>query len=263
MGTADHDRAVELLKELGMKTYQAECFAALNTIPSGTAREISEVADVPRTRVYDATEALAEQGFIEVQHTNPQRFRSIPLSEAVRTLREQYEHRIERLHETLKHLEIDADERRADTPEIWAVSTQGSLDTRVAENVVNADEEIVLVVGAEEGWTPELETVIETAVDRGVEVVLVTVPSVTIDPVQLDGVETVESELSWLDTPGEEGRICRLLLVDRDTLLLTSLDDRDGEASENAIVAEGETNGAVLLCRRLLFDELPCSPPAD
>lgn len=263
MGTADHDRAVELLKELGMKTYQAECFAALNTIPSGTAREISEVADVPRTRVYDATEALAEQGFIEVQHTNPQRFRAIPLAEAVRTLREQYERRIERLHETLQELELDAADREMEAPEVWTVSAEESLDARVAENVLGAEEEVVIVVAAERGWTPELETAVQTVVDRGIEVVVVTVPSVSIDVDHLDGVECFESELPWLETQADEGTICRLLLVDRDGMLLTSLNDRRDEEGEHGIVADGETNCAVVLCRRMLLDELPCSPPAS
>ncbi|WP_248516039.1 TrmB family transcriptional regulator [Salinarchaeum laminariae] len=263
MGTADHDRAVELLKELGMKTYQAECFAALNTIPNGTAREISEVADVPRTRVYDATEALAEQGFVEVQHTNPQRFRAIPLSEAVRNLREQYELRIEKLHETLAELELDASEREADLPEVWTVSSDGSLDSRISESIVAADSEVVLVLGSTDGWTPELAAAIETAVDRGVDVHVVTLPSVTIDFGEYDGVETFQSELPWLESHGEDGQIDRLLLVDRNSLLLTTRDGFNGDGSERAIVAEGASNGAVVLCRRLLMDELADSPLAD
>ncbi|GAB3681501.1 hypothetical protein GCM10028857_05820 [Salinarchaeum chitinilyticum] len=262
MGTAEHDRAVELLKELGMKTYQAECFAALNTIPSGTAREISEVADVPRTRVYDATEALAEQGFVEVQHTNPQRFRAIPLSEAVRNLREQYELRIERLHETLADLEPDANEPD-DHPEVWTLSSDGSLDARISATILAAEHEVVLVLGSSDGWTVELADAIETVVDRGVDVHVVTLPSVTLDLDGFDAVETVRSELPWLESQGDDGRIGRLLLADRDSLLLTTCTGADGEGTERAIVAEGASNGAVVLCRRLLLEELADSQLAE
>ncbi|AGN02747.1 putative transcriptional regulator [Salinarchaeum sp. Harcht-Bsk1] len=258
MGTADHDRAVELLKELGMKTYQAECFAALNTIPSGTAREISEVADVPRTRVYDATEALAEQGFIEVQHTNPQRFRAIPLSEAVRTLREQYEVRIERLHETLADLELDAADQDVDAPEVWTVASEGTLDARIAETITGANDEAILVLGTANDWTPELQNAVEVAVDRGVSMHVVTIPGASIDLSDLDGVQTVESELPWLEGSGDDGQIGRLVLVDRDTLVLTT-PPVDHSGGEQGIVAEGRTNGAVVLCRRLLRNELPAS----
>jgi len=259
MGTADHDRAVELLKELGMKTYQAECFAALNTIPSGTAREISEVADVPRTRVYDATEALAEQGFIEVQHTNPQRFRAIPLSDAVRTLRQQYELRIERLHETLADLELEPGEQDVDTPEVWTVASEGSLDARIAETISGANEEAILVLGSADGWTAELETAIEGVVDRGVSVHIVTIPSVTLNLEGIDGVATAQSELPWLERSGDDGQIGRLVLVDRETLLLTT-PPVDHSGGEHGIVAEGRSNGAVVLCRRLLRNELTESP---
>jgi sugar-specific transcriptional regulator TrmB len=263
MGTADHDRAVELLKELGMKTYQAECFAALNTIPSGTAREISEVADVPRTRVYDATEALAEQGFIEVQHTNPQRFRAIPLTEAVRTLREQYEARIEALHETLADLELDGTERADDAPEVWTVTADGTLDARLADAITDGDEEVVLLLGTRSGPSGEILDAIEIAVDRDVAVYVGTLPSFSSPVDGLDGVETFQSDLSWLETGDDEGRISKLLLADRDTLLLTTVGDLDGAVAERGIVAEGATNGAVVLCRRLLCSVLADSPVAE
>jgi sugar-specific transcriptional regulator TrmB len=198
-----------------------------------------------------------------VQHTNPQRFRAIPLGEAVRTLREQYEHRIERLHETLQALEIDASDRNAETPEVWTVSAEQSLDARIVESILGADDEVVLVIGADRGWTPELENAVQTAADRGVEVVVVTVPSVSVDVDHLDVAECFESELSWLETPGDVGEICRLLLVDRETLLLTSLADRRDEDGEHGIVAEGATNGAVVLCSRMLLDELPHSTLAS
>lgn len=256
METADHDRAVELLKELGMKTYQAECFAALNTIPSGTAREISEVADVPRTRVYDATEALAEQGFVEVQHTNPQRFRAIPLGDAVRTLREQYEARIERLHETLAQLELDPTERQTDTPEVWTVAAEGTLDARLADAIHDGDDSVVLLLGDGEGLTDEIRSAIATAVDRGVSVKVGALPSVDAPVDDLDGVTAFESDLSWLEAD-DAGQISRLLLADCDTLLLTTVPEDDPTGGERGIVAEGETNGAVVLCCRLLEEAIP------
>lgn len=255
MGTGDHDRAVELLKELGMKTYQAECFAALNTIPSGTAREISDVADVPRTRVYDATEALAEQGFIEVQHTNPQQFRAIPLAEAVQRIREQYELRIERLHETLAALEQDGPVDGLESgPEVWAVASDGRLDERIAESIADAEECVVLVVDDEDGWSEHVATATADATKRDVATAVVTRPDVRLD-VECEGIEQFSAELPWLRGDDDSGDIARLLLVDDESALVTTEDgDQDGE---QAIVAEGEGNGAVILGRQLLAEALP------
>ncbi|MFB6299550.1 MAG: helix-turn-helix domain-containing protein [Halobacteriales archaeon] len=51
-------------------------------MPSGTARDISEQVDVPRTRVYEAMRALEEMGLIQIQHSTPQEFQAAPIQEA-------------------------------------------------------------------------------------------------------------------------------------------------------------------------------------
>ena len=87
------DEAVTALQELGLKEYEAQCFVGLSRLSSGTAKQLSEITDVPRTRVYDAIRLLEAQGLVEVQHSSPQRFRAVPLEEATETLRDQYEAR--------------------------------------------------------------------------------------------------------------------------------------------------------------------------
>ena len=52
------EEAVESLSELGMKEYEAKSFVALSRLPKATAKQINELSDVPRTRVYDAVSAL-------------------------------------------------------------------------------------------------------------------------------------------------------------------------------------------------------------
>ena len=62
--TSDQARAiaVEQLKALGLSTYAARTFVALVSLGEGTAPDVSEVADVPRTRVYDAADELRDRG---------------------------------------------------------------------------------------------------------------------------------------------------------------------------------------------------------
>lgn len=265
MATDDHERAVELLKQLGLKTYEAECFAALHSIPSGTARDVSDVADVPRTRVYDATASLAEQGFVEVQHTSPQRFRAIPLDEAVGMLREQYELRVEELHEALQSLESDSGARELGSQEIWALSADDALDGRVLEYVDEAATEAVMFVGDEWCWSDDLATVLQNAHERGVRVHVCGTPEVAslLDDADLD-VDVVDAGAGWLRPDGGgSGDVGRVLLVDRERLLASVVEGAGtvgGDRHEHAIVAEGATNGAVLLSRRLFgvaVEELP------
>ena len=83
---SDQSRAITLLQDLGLKEYEARAFVALSRCDSGTAKEISEISEVPRTRVYDAIRVLEQQGLVEVQQSTPKQFRAVTPDEAVRII---------------------------------------------------------------------------------------------------------------------------------------------------------------------------------
>ena len=58
----DVEEAVRVLNELGLKEYEARCFVGLSRLDTGTAKKLSELTDVPRTRVYDAIRVLEAKG---------------------------------------------------------------------------------------------------------------------------------------------------------------------------------------------------------
>jgi sugar-specific transcriptional regulator TrmB len=94
-----------LLQQLGLKEYEAKSFVALVRLPRETAKEISEISEVPRTRVYDAVRVLESKGLVEVQHSSPQRFRAVSIDEAIETLHREYEDRTESLRESLRDID--------------------------------------------------------------------------------------------------------------------------------------------------------------
>jgi len=87
----DEGDAVSSLERLGLTTYEAKVFIALQKLGSGTAREVSRVADVPRSQVYSVTESLEDRGLVEVQQSSPMQYRPVSIEEARRTLRERFE----------------------------------------------------------------------------------------------------------------------------------------------------------------------------
>ena len=56
--TESVEEAVDVLRKLGLKEYEARCFVGLSRLSTGTAKRLSEVTEVPRTRVYDAIRVL-------------------------------------------------------------------------------------------------------------------------------------------------------------------------------------------------------------
>lgn len=256
--TTDIAETVTLLQELGLKEYEARCFLALSRLPTGTAKEISEISEVPRTRVYDAIRVLEVQGLVEVQHSNPQQFRAVSVEEATDTLRQKFDQRIETLG---THLEtIDSPDEAADDrlQEVWSLTGREAVQSRTLDLVENADSEIVLIVVEEALLTEALFERLHDAGERGVNVVIGAQTASIVSELEseLPSIEVFETELGWLRGPeaANEVAINRLLLVDRTTLLVTSYYPADGheETDEQAIFATGLDNGVVVIIRRLL-----------
>ena len=63
--------AIEQLERFGLSTYAARTFVALVMLGTGTAKDVSRVSEVPRTRVYDAIEELQGVGLVDVQQASP------------------------------------------------------------------------------------------------------------------------------------------------------------------------------------------------
>jgi sugar-specific transcriptional regulator TrmB len=259
---------VSLLQDLGLKEYEARCFLALTGLSSGTAKEISDMSEVPRTRVYDAIRVLEAQGLVEVQHSSPQRFRAVGVGEAMSTLRQKYEGRIETLESSLEQLETSDESDEADLiQEVWSLTGVEGIQSRMLDLIEDADSEVVLLVVEEELLTDELYDQLEAAMDRGVRVVVGGQTSGIVENLksELPPVEVFETELTWLMGPEDEGEVAisRLLLTDRTTLLVSSFypDEAGVESNEQAVFANGLGNGIVVLIRRLISSGL--LPRAD
>src|SRR6056297_305256 len=252
------NEAAEVLQQLGLKEYEAECFVGLSRLSTGTAKQLSEITSVPRTRVYDAIRVLEAQGLVEIQHSSPQRFRAVPLDEATDMLRDQYEARIERLAPALEDAEkIDADEEE-ELQEVWAMSGTDAISNRSNSLITDANEEVVLVIGDESLVTEDLVESL-TGLDEGVDLLIGAVTEELEEQMHdtVPRATTFLSGLGWLRTAGVEDddlAIGRLLLVDRSAVLVSTLvpDTRE----EQAIFGGGFRNGLIVIARRLLSQGL-------
>ena len=254
-------KSVELLQQLGLKEYEAKCFVALVRLPKGTAKEISETSDVPRTRVYDAIRVLETKGLVEVQHSNPQQFRAVPIAEAVELLRQEYESRTAELGAVLEDVEpAGADETEEIAHEVWSLTGSHSIKERTEELVGTAVEEVVLVLGDESAFTEELADRLRERRDAGCNVTVGTASDTLGNEVSesLPGVEVFTSGLGWLSAstvdPDDRTVISRLLLVDGETILVSSFNRAAAwdNGAEKAVFGRGFENGIVVITRRIM-----------
>jgi sugar-specific transcriptional regulator TrmB len=258
------EEAVETLQQLGLREYEAECFVALTRLPHGTARTISEISDVPRTRVYDATRVLESKGLVEVQHSSPQRFRATSVEEAVRTLQSEYETRVDRLADVLRSLPPAQDREDGETShQVWALSGETAVTNRTHELVDEADEEVVMIFDPDFVDTASLADKLQDAKRGGVSLIVGSTDEAGRAEVQsaLPEVDVFVSGLEWLtdaeqDDEGDDTTITRLLLIDGETILVSTVHPDDENATESAVFGSGFDNGVVTIVRRLLRTRL-------
>lgn len=252
------EEAIEVLQQLGLKEYEARCFVGLTRLNTGTAKKLSDLTEVPRTRVYDAIRMLEAQGLVEIQHSSPQQFRAVSLDEATATLRDQYEERVDRLHDALTTVETIDDDDESSIQEVWTLSGQDAIENRTEQLIEAASDEIVLVIGDESLLTANLVETL-TAVDDDIELIVgALTPSLQAEvQAAVPAATTFVSGLEWLhaETDTEDDTsIGRLLLVDRASILVSSI--RPDSKDEQAVFGEGFGNGFVVIARRLMAQGL-------
>jgi sugar-specific transcriptional regulator TrmB len=262
-GNSDVDEAVEILQQMGLKEYEARCFVALTRLSEATAKRISEVSDVPRTRVYDAIRVLETKGLVEVQHTNPKLFRSIPVEEAVGNLLDTFESRGSRLSDTLHGLEsVSPDDSPEVCHEVWALSGDRAISNRSYQLIDDAEEELALVARSEVFEDGELVARLGSALDRGVDVTVGTLDG-SPDGLRetLSGADVFSSGVGWIASSSDaedSTEIRRVMLFDRETILVSSDHATDSDASEEtAVFGHGFNNGLVAVLRRMLSSRIP------
>jgi sugar-specific transcriptional regulator TrmB len=263
-GQSPQEKAVELLQQLGLKEYEAKCFVALSRMPKGTAKEVSEISDVPRTRVYDAVRVLETKGLVDVQHSNPQEFRATSIEEAARTLRTEFESRTAQLEETLRNIEkVDETQTPEATHEVWALSGATAIANRTRQLAENAGEQVVLLVGKDAILTTELITALKAATDREVDLVIGTVNEqlqqrIT-DALPDATVFVAGPDLfhSWPPFETDATELSHLMLIDRESALVSSEpSEQTGEVERQAVCGHGFDNGFVAIVRRLVSTDL-------
>jgi sugar-specific transcriptional regulator TrmB len=95
-------KLMDALKTIGLNLYERRLWVALLAKGASTAGELSEIANVPRSRTYDVLQSLAEKGFVMVQAAKPLRYVAFPPEEALERAKKKIE---EDMKEVIKKIE--------------------------------------------------------------------------------------------------------------------------------------------------------------
>ena len=75
---------IKQLKSLGLNSYEVKIWTALLSRGVSTAGELSDIANVPRSRSYDVLESLEKKGFVIMKLGKPIKYIAVPPKEALK-----------------------------------------------------------------------------------------------------------------------------------------------------------------------------------
>ncbi len=140
------EKVQRLLLELGLTEYEARAYSVLASAGVSTAGELSELANVPYSRIYDILSRLERRGWVEVQSGRPSRYRSKAPAEVIRLTKTEQEKKLKEVGEAVvKELE-PLYSKRADAkrPDVWVIRGGKNLFAKIGEMLVRANIEVLI-----------------------------------------------------------------------------------------------------------------------
>ena len=255
---AEPQEAVDALTQFGLTEYEARCFVALTQLPHGTAKEIGQVADIPRSRVYETMDRLYDRGLVALHNADPKEYQCVSIDTALEQLREEYDSYFETAEDALRDLEPTYKKAQQG---VWAINTHDQVTSRVVEILGDADDEVVLIVLDEELLDDAVLEALAEADDRGVTLYVGTdsdTVSETIADADFDGSVFTTDLVQWFTAMEGSPRIGRLLMVDRGPILASALHEEElpGVPNETAAWTDGTDHGFATFAERVLSYEL-------
>lgn len=230
----------ELLSQLNLKEYEATALEKLLSLGRTTAPNLSEATGIPKARIYDVLESLAESGFIKVIPGRPKQYQPKSpeeiLDRATENFRQDYEARKREIDsirsEFLDVFEPKYEQASGDitpTEELFWVVDVGEPSERETRTLYNDAQKSIHVFTKSFEYFPSIKPAFESALNKDIEVkVLFVHPEKLVSenrPVQSERVETIRESYPEVDF-----RISKEKLPWRGTLADPSMDYESGKA---------------------------------
>ena len=117
------------LEKLGLTENEAKAYVGLVSLGEATAREIHDLTNVPRAKVYEILKMLAKKGYLEVRQGSPTYFRAVDPKKVIGEIREEF---LNCAIETLDQLNELSYELPKTSP-VWYIQSDWGMKNRIRE----------------------------------------------------------------------------------------------------------------------------------
>jgi sugar-specific transcriptional regulator TrmB len=143
-------RVYDPLRQLGLTEYESRIYMALVNRGSQTAIELSQLTDVPYSRIYDVLGKLEKKGWIwiESEKSKPTKYAPKPPVDAARAARLEIQGRIEEQEKLVVSDLQPVYERswKAEKPDVFIVYGEDNVLKKIEESIQGAQKYILLLL---------------------------------------------------------------------------------------------------------------------
>ena len=231
------------LKDFGLNSYESKVWVALLSRGVSTAGELSDIANVPRSRSDDVLESLEKKGFVVMKLGKPIKYIAVPPAEVVERVKKRIQKDAEEQEGIIDELKGSEILEELNVLHTNGIDTQdpseitGSIKGR--ENIYNhleyqlkTAQKNVVIATTEEGIIRKTKTLlrqIKKAKERGVEI--------TIAAPFTDKTKNSQNQLSeYAKIKNIKTTNTRFCVVDESTVTLLLTDDKEVHPSYDLAV---------------------------
>ena len=220
-----------LRQSFSLNLYEVKLWAAILSRGISTAGELSDIADVPRSRTYDVLESLERKGFVVVKPEKPIKYMALPPTEVLDRVQKKIEGelkvhsgKVEKIRNSdmireLMNLNEHGIEPMQVTDFSGALKGRHNIYDQLSMLIKNSKKSIELVT-SEDGILRKIRTLkplLEKAMMRGFKIRII-IPRGEIDE--------LSSETGLLEVKNDPSIYARFMIVDGNQIVFMLADDK-------------------------------------
>ena len=136
---------INLLKQLGLTTYESKAYITLSSLIQATADEISDKSDIPRSKIYDVLKRLNSKDYIKIESGRPLTYHVNPPINVLKREKEKFIRRINKTGENLNTL-YEKKISEVEAP-IWRISGLDNIIDKELEIIRRSKKTINMRIG--------------------------------------------------------------------------------------------------------------------
>lgn len=131
---------IQNLINLGLTENEAKAYVGLVSLREATAREIHELTNVPRAKIYEVLRVLAKKGYLEVRQGSPTYFRAVDPKKVIGEIKNEF---LNCAIEALGQLNELSCELPKTSP-VWYIQSDWGIKNRIREIMAGVRKELVI-----------------------------------------------------------------------------------------------------------------------